>query len=317
MDSPTELTFERSFYIGGQITAILFGIHLVIYFLSCRLLLHERRASRSKFYLIYGTVLLALWIIALSCNAIFGQYVWIDFRDPDGPAAFLGENISAWYNTLGTTAGVAMNFMADAMLLYRCRMIWGRWGLLVVTFPAIMYLGALSMAILLIFESAQPGANFFKGHAVDFGVPYVSLTISMNIIVTALICIRLLALRKQVMDLLGPEHTKMYTSVVSMMVESALPFTTLGIAYVISYAKHSPTSIAFVQVWGDFAALSPQLIILRISLGKGWTRDTVDRLASTHLTFDDTYANTVFSGGSTTKMDSPISPIGKKEKSFA
>ncbi|KAK7468587.1 hypothetical protein VKT23_003091 [Stygiomarasmius scandens] len=315
MSDPSELTMERSLYVGGQITAILFGIHLVLYILSCRLLLHERRASRSRFYLGYSSTLLALWIIALSCNAVFGQYIWIDFRDPDGPAAFLVENISAWYNTLGTTAGVAMNFMADAMLLYRCRMIWGHWGWIVVAFPIMMFLGAFSMAILLIFESAQPGANFFQGHAVDFGVPYAALTISMNIIVTILICIRLLSFRNQVLQVLGHEHAKMYSSVMSVMIESALPFTVFGIAYVISYARHSPTSIAFVQVWGDFAALSPQLIILRISMGKGWTRDTVDRITSTNLTFDEGYGMSISTGGSETQIESPISPIGKKERS--
>jgi hypothetical protein len=80
-------------------------------------LCRDRRGSDTTFYVSYGGILLALWIIALSCNAVFGQYVWIDFRDPDGSAVFLGENISAWYNTLGTTAGVAMNFAADAMLV--------------------------------------------------------------------------------------------------------------------------------------------------------------------------------------------------------
>jgi len=38
------------------------------------------------------------------------------------------------------------------------------------------------MAILLIYESAIPGASFFAGDSVSFGVPYFWMTISLNII---------------------------------------------------------------------------------------------------------------------------------------
>ncbi|KAL0071713.1 hypothetical protein AAF712_000635 [Marasmius tenuissimus] len=141
------------------------------------------------------------------------------------------------------------------------------------------------MSLLLVYESAQPGANFFKGHVVDFGVPYTALTISMNIIVTLLICGRLVAVKNKIQHTLGPHHARMYTSVIAIMVESAAPFTILGIIYVITYARHSPTSIAFVQVWGDFCALSPQLIILRVAMGHAWSKDTSEQLTSTHMTF--------------------------------
>jgi len=177
-----------------------------------------------------------------------------------------------------------MNFLSDALLIYRCYMIWGScWK--VILFPVLLWLGGLSMSILLIYESAQPGANFFVGHAVDFGIPYISLTISLNIIVTALICGRLLYLRRQVGNVLGQSYAKMYTSLVAILIESAALFTALGIVYVIVYARKSQSSIALVQVWGDFCAISPQLIILRVAMGQGWTKDTVGKLTSPSITF--------------------------------
>lgn len=161
-----------------------------------------------------------------------------------------------------------------------------------------------AMSILLIWSSAQPNANFFQGQSVSFGVPYVALTISLNVIVTLLICGRLLAVRNKVRAVLGAEHAKTYTNVASIIVESGTPFTILGIAYAVSYARNSPTSIAFVQVWGDFCvwrrllffyfncsdtiriqALSPQLIILRVALGRAWSKDTVTRISG--MVFED------------------------------
>ncbi|KAH7881226.1 uncharacterized protein C8R40DRAFT_1157661 [Lentinula edodes] len=265
LDTESELSFERSLYVGGQITAILYG-RLNLLYLACSL-----RGRDANFYVIYGTILLILWTIALACNALFGQYAWIDHRDVDGPAAYIEENISAAYNTLGTTAGVIMNFLSDGLLIYRCYILWSSWK--VIIFPIFLYFGGLCAL-------AQPGANFFVGHAVDFGVPYISLTISLNIIVTGLICGRLLYLRNEVNKILGPTHAKMYTSIIAILVESAALFTILGIVYVVVYARKSQTSIALVQVWGDFCAISPQLIILRIAMGHGWTKDTVGKLTT-------------------------------------
>ncbi|KAK7041930.1 hypothetical protein VNI00_008912 [Paramarasmius palmivorus] len=286
--SSIDLTFERSFYIGGQFTGILYGIYLVIFALTCHFLSRPQYGAKSasKFYIGYSIVLLLLWTIALSCNAVFGQFAWIDHREVEGgPAIYIEEHISDPVNTLGTTAGVAMNFLSDALLIYRSYVIWASsWK--VVAFPILLFFGAFSMSILLIYESALPGANFFRGNAVDFGVPYVALTLSVNIIVTLLICARLLAVRNQMRTLLGPEHATMYTSIVAIMIESAAPFTVLGILYVITYAQHSSTSIAFVQVWGDFCAISPQLIILRVAMGKAWSKEVTQNLTSTHMTFN-------------------------------
>ncbi|ESK95528.1 hypothetical protein Moror_12714 [Moniliophthora roreri MCA 2997] len=285
--SSIDLTFERSFYIGGQFTGILYGIHLVIFALSCHFLSRPQYGAKSasKFYIGYSIALLILWTIALSCNAVFGQLAWIDHRDVEGgPDVYIAKHISDAYNTLGTAAGIALNFLSDALLIYRCYVIYSSsWR--IVSFPILLYLGALSMSILTIYESALPGANFFRGHAVDFGVPYVALTISLNIIVTLLICGRLLTARNQMKAILGPEYARTYTSIAAIMVESAAPFTILGIFYVITYARHSGISFCLVQIWGDFCAISPQLIILRVAMGKAWSKETSGTMTSTHMTF--------------------------------
>ncbi|KAJ7151471.1 hypothetical protein C8R46DRAFT_1349506 [Mycena filopes] len=277
LDSPTELSFERSFYIGSYLTAVLYGMQLVMFFLSNYFLLYSSSDARreSFFYIFYSSTMLILWTIASSCNAYFGEQIWISHRDvPGGPAAYLNANLSASYNTLGTVTGICMNFLADGLLLYRAYVIWGS-SFKIIALPVVLYFGAMSMAILLIYESAIPGASFFDGDSVSFGVPYFWMTISLNIITTALICGRLLAVRNRVRAILGEQYCQTYTGVVAVLLESALPFTALGIVYVISYARNSPYSFAFLQIWADFCAISPQLIILRVAMGKAWSKNTV------------------------------------------
>uniref|UniRef100_A0A0W0F5R8 Uncharacterized protein n=1 Tax=Moniliophthora roreri TaxID=221103 RepID=A0A0W0F5R8_MONRR len=293
--SSIDLTFERSFYIGGQFTGILYGIHLVIFALSCHFLSRPQYGAKSasKFYIGYSIALLILWTIALSCNAVFGQLAWIDHRDVEGgPDVYIAKHISDAYNTLGTAAGIALNFLSDALLLLMENSVISNpplpWSSLWASLSPLYSLTdvkTIAMSILTIYESALPGANFFRGHAVDFGVPYVALTISLNIIVTLLICGRLLTARNQMKAILGPEYARTYTSIAAIMVESAAPFTILGIFYVITYARHSGISFCLVQIWGDFCAISPQLIILRVAMGKAWSKETSGTMTSTHMTF--------------------------------
>ncbi|KAJ7462821.1 hypothetical protein B0H11DRAFT_1735164 [Mycena galericulata] len=277
LDTPAQLDFERAFYVGSYVTGILYGVQLFMFFLSNYFLLYSSSDARKEsfFYVFYGSVMLILWTIASSCNALFGELVWINHRDVmGGPAEYLFDHLSAWYNTLGTVTGICMNFLADGLLLYRCYIIWGS-SVKIVALPIAIYFGAMAMAILLIYESAIPGASFFSGDSVSFGVPYFWLTISLNIITTSLICGRLLCVRNRVRAILGEQHCHTYTGVVAVLLESALPFTVLGIIYVISYARNSPYSFALLQIWADFCAISPQLIILRVAMGKAWSKDTV------------------------------------------
>lgn len=108
-----------------------------MFFLSNYFLLYSSTDARKEsfFYIAYSSVMLILWTVASSCNAAFGQKIWIDFRDvPGGPAAYLYDNLSAWYNTLGTVSlknttmsgkvsfslqvtGICMNFLADGLLV--------------------------------------------------------------------------------------------------------------------------------------------------------------------------------------------------------
>jgi hypothetical protein len=182
LDTPGQLAFERSFYIGSYVTAILFGqwfsirraifascltsslgMQLFMFFLSNYFLLCSSTDTRKEsfFYIFYSSVMLILWTVASSCNAAFGQKIWIDFRDvPGGPAAYLYDNLSAWYNTLGTVTGICMNFLADGLLvkiylfkkppnskynqLYRAYVIWGS-SIKIVALPIVLYFGAMCM----------------------------------------------------------------------------------------------------------------------------------------------------------------------------
>ncbi|KAJ6629288.1 hypothetical protein B0H10DRAFT_1939706 [Mycena sp. CBHHK59/15] len=194
-------------------------------------------------------------------------------------AAYFGENIAIWYNTLGTASDVTANVLGDALMLYRCYIFWGHAPLALV-FPALLFLASVSMGIVQTIQSGLPGGDLFHGTAVNFGIPWIVLTITFNILVTGMIAVRLLSMHAKADKVLGTETTKKYTGLLAILVESALPFTLLGIGYLVTYTKEVPESLAFADIWGCFVSLSPQAIILRVAMGAAWTKETVTRVSS-------------------------------------
>lgn len=109
------------------------------------------------------------------------------------------------------------------------------------------------MGIMTVIKSAAPNSYFFKGATVNFGVPWICLSVSMNILVTTLICTRILLVRHQVQASLGDNDMKLYTSIMAILVESSLPFSLLGVVFVVTYAMDLDISLAFANIWGVFA----------------------------------------------------------------
>jgi hypothetical protein len=84
------------------------------------------------------------------------------------------------------------------------------------------------------------------------GVPWVSLSVSLNIIVTSMICFRLLRMRALLRQVVESEASRMYTNIAAMLVESAAPFTIIGIGFLVTSIHDVPLSYAFGYVWNMF-----------------------------------------------------------------
>jgi len=280
MAPPTAL-LEISYYVGNYMSGILEGVILVVYFMTMYFLLQDPHRHGNKFFMAYSTALVVFTTIDNAFNSLLGQLMWINYRDgPGGPIGYFVVGISSWYQALATASIILVNFMGDALLLYRLYILYAS-SLWVVAFPCLLFVAAFIMSIFELTASFTPGGSVFHGLGVSYGMPYYTITIGLNAIVTGLICYRLLSVSKQLESSLGKEHSKTYTNVIAIMIESALPFTLLGIATIIPYALQHDTAIAIGQVWAKFMCLSPQLIVLRVVMGKAWSKETVNRYMST------------------------------------
>lgn len=267
------LIFERSLYYGNYVSAILTGMVVLMFLLT---LVNLKQAPLSRrlalFYGSYSGLLVALIMIAESVNVVWAEMAWVEHRsDPGGVTEFLIEQQTVWYEIMGTTASILMAMLGDAFLLYRCYVIWSStWY--VIVFPAIIFLASIALGIITLVQSAQP-SGLFAGSSVDWGTPYFSITVSLNLLLALLIIARLMWVRRS-LTAVGLDDGGLYTGLAAMIIESAAPMSATGIAFVVSFATESQTSIGIGQIWGTSLAVAQQLIIFRIVSGKAWTSQT-------------------------------------------
>ncbi|KAI9066056.1 hypothetical protein FKP32DRAFT_1674315 [Trametes sanguinea] len=280
--------FQNAYYIGNNFNAILYGIGLVLYYKIIRIMLNpkHKQARSDKFFLFFSTALLCLNTVFVATEAVFGEEMWIvNANYPGGQDAYLDDFASVWYQTLGTAASIVLNLLSDGLLIYRCWVVWD--DVRVVIFPIVLYMGAFSVGIAQLYESGRPHANYFAGLAQNLGIAYTSSVISLNIIVTSLICGRIYYAGRRCARTLGVNVGSDYMGAVSMIVESALLYTLFGIAYLISFALQSQVNILFLSLYVMMTCIAPQMIILRVVSGRAWTRDK-SAMTGTNIEFTKT-----------------------------
>ncbi|THU95088.1 hypothetical protein K435DRAFT_779137 [Dendrothele bispora CBS 962.96] len=284
------LTFERCLYIGNILGGIIYGLELYIAFNCMYLLLHDPSRSQvhRNFYITYVIVMMLSQTISFASNAGVGQLMWIEHRDfPGGPIAYFNATSTDWNNVIGTIFIEVTNFMGDLLLLYRCYIVWGSYWP-VIAFPVIMFLASTTMAIIALVQSAVPGTGIFTQASINFLIPWISLTCGLNVCLTALISLRLLTARRRLLRANISEAkdlTSVYTSVIAILIESALPFSALGIIFAVLLGKQVTVYVIFSVFWGAYAGLAPLLIIHRVAVGKAWSRKTANHIVSTEIKF--------------------------------
>jgi hypothetical protein len=174
---------------------------------------------------------------------------------------------------------------ADGFILYRAfRLYTGQYAIVFV--PALLYLASIATGIGLLVETAKPGAAFGQAFVIDFGTPFWSISVAMNVLTTILICARLLYHRR----LLGGHGSVLlggaFAPEVVVFLESGCLYAVCAIIYIPMFARNIPLQYPFSALLGSAAGIAPHFIIIRMISGKSRALETSlialqDRRAST------------------------------------
>ncbi|KAF8130302.1 hypothetical protein EV363DRAFT_1399472 [Boletus edulis] len=286
-ESHPGISYEREFlnalYIGTNIENILYGIALLLYYKTIRVLLSPRGAHKRSnlLYALFSSIMVFSITVWVCTRAIIGDRMWLlQTGCMGGPYAWWKTNLSAWYMEWSRVAAIILQLMTDALMLYRCRIIWNSYRVVVV--PFLLWLATLALGILIAWTKGSPGEHFHPGVSTYFSLAYWCISVFLNTTLTCMICYRVLRHGRKVQEYLGHEYASFYFSVATIVIESVLPYTLSGIAFLVALGMKSPTSVAFFCVYFMMMCISPQMLILRVIMGSGWNNDTFGQpLAST------------------------------------
>ncbi|EIN03772.1 hypothetical protein PUNSTDRAFT_77726, partial [Punctularia strigosozonata HHB-11173 SS5] len=275
------------------------GIHVTLYIQCATSLIRESKrgpasSRRSKIYwLIYISLLFGGATINLATGIKWNEMLWIDHRDfvPGGPNGYLEIHFSHPINTLSSAAFVFDNILADALLVFRCLIIWDYYRYLNII-PVLLFLASTILGILTMFQSAQPTASLWTHSTVNVAIPYWSTTISLTLVVTILTCIRLFSARRTLINALGAEHARLYTSVMTVVIESAALYSVVGLIFIICYARNSNVQNLVLPIMGQAMCIAPLFITFRAARGRALTRGTLRTGALSTMKFGERGSNT-------------------------
>ncbi|KAJ2929072.1 hypothetical protein H1R20_g893, partial [Candolleomyces eurysporus] len=180
-----------------------------------------------------------------------------------------------YFTSVTITVGI---FIGDALLVYRCYMVLAnyRW---ITIIPAM-----LSVSAFVIFMVDEFAIDLHKDRTTN-PLPTVTqmLIVCTNVLVTALISFHLYRARRTLSQMLPSHDARLYTGVVAILVEAAVPLTLLGpitaALQLVPFPKNQTAAQALVATYNiigglfySFCTLSPHMIIFRVTTGRSWVR---------------------------------------------
>ncbi|KAL5526074.1 hypothetical protein ACEPAG_7412 [Sanghuangporus baumii] len=328
-ESGSDLWEERSNFAGVVLSSVAYGIHLTIYLFVLHHLVkyptQRAGASSVRARISWGLVAYITWNFILGTFGIaaeskFNEMTFIDDRNfPGGPNGFVSAEYGNFINIFGTVAYVILNWFADGLVIYRFWLIYN-FNYWIALIPCLLLLGSFSMGVILLFQLTQPNANLWTKTTLNFGIPYWSISISLNILVTLLIVGKLYFIRRRTRAVLSTHHSRTYTSIAAMLVESAALYSGTALIFLISYARNSMVQNLVLPVLGQVQAISPLLIMWRVARGQAISRDkllstSAEGMTPSKLSWRRSY--TISGRGATTTMSSANGSAGVLDSTFS
>ncbi|KAG2121891.1 hypothetical protein DEU56DRAFT_918057 [Suillus clintonianus] len=291
----TNLSLERSRLIGMVLGGVSYGVYLLLTVQAVIALMQrprngEKIANNRHVLLCYTLITFTLMTISFACNTKYTEMIWIDLRDaPGGPVALIVNVMQYRINFLAIVCGYVSECLMQALLLYRCFVIWN-WARRVMVPMVAIYIGMIGSAIFVLVQ-AGTGAQYYKINAT---LAFLAFQVAHTILYTILVAKCLLNVRSQMKQALNEYDSSTYDAIIRMVVESAMGFSVFIIIFIVAFAVHSYalSTICFlstIQVQG----ITQLFIIIRVARGRAVTHEWSTRVtaAPTTLAFAGTISN--------------------------
>ncbi|KAG2365378.1 hypothetical protein BDR07DRAFT_1398890 [Suillus spraguei] len=287
------LPLERSRLVGMILGGVSYGVYLLLTVQALIALMQRPRhgqkiANNRRALLCYTLITFALGTICFAGTAKYTEMIWIDLRDaPGGPIALIENPMHYRVNFMAICCGYIGEWLMQALLLYRCFVIWN-WERYVMIPMVTIYIGMIAAAIVVLIQ-AGAGTVFYN---IDATLAYLAFQVAHTILYTILVAKRLLSMRGQMRQAFAGYDSSTYDTIIFMVVESAMAYSLFIIIYIVGFAVHSDplSTLCFLSI-NQVQGITQLFIIIRVARGRAVTHDWSARItaaAPTALVFAGT-----------------------------
>ncbi|KAG1737621.1 hypothetical protein EDB19DRAFT_1909602 [Suillus lakei] len=280
-----EIYTEATWLHGAIISAMFYGVVVVVAFMCCRSLLprirsHATGYRKNIFFLCYVTFFFVLGTMYMAFTMEETQRSFIYNRlYPGGPSAFAKTHFSP---PLGIALLLA-NWGADILMIWRCVVVYRdtRLHYVIMVIGCILLTTSVVIGTIWFVIMSSPTKATDGWMSIRFLFPYTCVALTINIFISLLTVLRLLYHRHQMSKILGPGHGAIYASFAVIIIESASIYSICSLLYLIPFAVQNPLSDAFLQIIGEGQIVASLLIIYRVVEDKAWGKrvSTLDNSA--------------------------------------
>ncbi|KAJ2912979.1 hypothetical protein MD484_g7440, partial [Candolleomyces efflorescens] len=260
----------RAIYANITIAMAAAGVlvFMAIYSLSAYLETPKNLRKGRTPYIVLSLVITVITVLTCSLDSAWLFNNLLGSTSGNGFIANSVKNGRDWKRFLSVGGSMAIVALGDGLLVYRCYVIWKRtWW--VVVLPSFTLLASIIISVFSLIREMD------EQHSNSFEAARQLLTVSTNILVTALISFYLLRARSTLSMVFSSKDLQLYTGVVAILIESALPLSVFGIITAAMGLSGVPKSNPehFLVAWYTFNALffafcplAPVMIIFRITI---------------------------------------------------
>ncbi|KAH8809638.1 hypothetical protein DL96DRAFT_1685818 [Flagelloscypha sp. PMI_526] len=274
-DLPDDILFvERMWLQGALLSSIGYGAVVLLSLMCIYLLLSEKRGSTK----LYKNYFVGMATLFQACNSKFTELAFIDNRMyPGGPAAYENDFFSIPIDAAGNVVFVLANWSTDALLLWRFVIIYRQCRVplpILLLIPGLAGLGSIAMGCLFLDQLFKSNVLETSVANVNWTLPYLTLSLTLNVFLSLAIVGRLVLFRFRISKVLGNGYGSNYTSVASIIIESAGFHALLALLFIIPNGIGHPVAIVFLPLLMPDQCLASLLIIFRVAQGQAWSSDT-------------------------------------------
>ncbi|KAI0630799.1 hypothetical protein C8Q77DRAFT_227935 [Trametes polyzona] len=206
---------DEAYLIGGWLESFTWGVYTTMFFMTLYTIYQKRKEGINKFTTIMLILLylMATAHIALALNLLINAFV--KYRDIMDPVYYLAD-ISNRENMAGDYFYITNLFLGDLIIVWRLYVVWGK-NIYIAAIPAMMCLGEFAVGYASISYWLAPKQNFTVMD--QLGTTMFALSLATNILLTAVIVIRIWWITSRTKQVLGVSGGS-YQRVLLLLIES-------------------------------------------------------------------------------------------------